>query len=214
MAAVERATEARRAGQPAPTCGGLQPHPQLPAPAGAVFALALSGAAQAALIDRGGGLIYGTVWNVTWLQNWNQAVGSSYDILVPATGRMTWTTARAWADNLVAHPGTRSAPRKCTPCRWAMEARWRKNPRASYSPAPGGKCSGHMSASRHSVYNATDGRLLAEMHGPGRISPAVLSLAGRWPYPHRAARPQATEASGCCSTFFSCSRAACSSGSV
>ena len=32
-----------------------------------------SGAAQATLIDRGGGLIYDSVLNVTWLQNANLA---------------------------------------------------------------------------------------------------------------------------------------------
>ena len=29
--------------------------------------------AQAALIDRGGGMIYDDVQNITWLQNWNYA---------------------------------------------------------------------------------------------------------------------------------------------
>lgn len=67
----------------------------------AAAGLALSGAAQAALIDRGGGMVYDTVLNITWLQNWNQAVGSSYDTAVPGTGWMTWTTAQAWADDLV-----------------------------------------------------------------------------------------------------------------
>jgi hypothetical protein len=46
------------------------------------------GTAQAALIDRGGGLIYDDVLNVTWLQN------------AGAGGELSWTDAKAWADQL------------------------------------------------------------------------------------------------------------------
>jgi len=45
--------------------------------------------AQAALINRGGGMVYDTVQNITWLQNWN------------TNGLMNWTTANDWANNLV-----------------------------------------------------------------------------------------------------------------
>lgn len=55
-----------------------------------------SGAAQAALLDRGGGLIYDTDLNITWLQDANYAKTSGYD----ANGRMTWAEATAWAANL------------------------------------------------------------------------------------------------------------------
>ena len=41
--------------------------------------ISLSGAAQAALFDRGGGLIYDDVLNVTWLQDANYAKTSGYD---------------------------------------------------------------------------------------------------------------------------------------
>ena len=58
--------------------------------------LTLSGAAQAALIDRGGGLIYDNVLNITWLQDANYAKTSGYD----ADGRMNWADANAWAANL------------------------------------------------------------------------------------------------------------------
>jgi MYXO-CTERM domain-containing protein len=51
--------------------------------------VALSGAAQAALVDRGGGMIYDTTRNITWLANMN------------VNGLMNWGTATAWADNLV-----------------------------------------------------------------------------------------------------------------
>ncbi|MDP2784607.1 MAG: DUF1566 domain-containing protein [Sulfurimicrobium sp.] len=58
--------------------------------------LALSGAAQATLIDRGGGLIYDNVLNVTWLQDANYAQTSGYD----ADGQMNWAAANAWAAGL------------------------------------------------------------------------------------------------------------------
>jgi len=56
-----------------------------------------SGVAQAALQDRGGGLLYDTVLNVTWLQDANYAKTSGYD----ADGRMNWSAANTWAANLV-----------------------------------------------------------------------------------------------------------------
>jgi hypothetical protein len=55
-----------------------------------------SGAAQAALIDRGGGLIFDTTHNITWLKDANYAKTSGYD----ADGRMTWAQATSWAANL------------------------------------------------------------------------------------------------------------------
>ena len=71
--------------------------------------LALSGAAQATLIDRGGGLIYDDVLNLTWLQNANYGAGSSYDNGGSTTdGRMTWANAVAWADTLVYHDSVRN----------------------------------------------------------------------------------------------------------
>lgn len=65
------------------------------------LALAAFGAggatAEATLIDRGNGLIYDTELNVTWLQDANYAMTSGYD----ADGRMQWTDAVAWAENLI-----------------------------------------------------------------------------------------------------------------
>jgi hypothetical protein len=52
--------------------------------------------AQAALVDRGGGLIYDTDLNITWLKDANYAKTSSYD----ADGRMNWAAATTWAANL------------------------------------------------------------------------------------------------------------------
>jgi len=51
--------------------------------------LVCTGAAQAALVARPGGMVYDTVQNITWLQNWN------------TNGLMNWSTADAWANNLV-----------------------------------------------------------------------------------------------------------------
>jgi hypothetical protein len=45
--------------------------------------------AQAALVARPGGMVYDTVQNITWLQNWD------------TNGLMNWTTANDWANNLV-----------------------------------------------------------------------------------------------------------------
>jgi hypothetical protein len=56
----------------------------------------VSGAAQAALIDRGGGLIYDTDLDITWLADANYAKTSGYD----ADGMMDWNTATTWAANL------------------------------------------------------------------------------------------------------------------
>ena len=64
--------------------------------AGLVLSIGLSGSAQAALIDRGGGLIYDTDLNVTWLQDANYAQTSGYI----ANGHMTWGEANTWATNL------------------------------------------------------------------------------------------------------------------
>ena len=64
-----------------------------------------SGSAQAALVDRGGGLLYDTVLNITWLQDANYARTSGYcnssDNCFYASGRMDWTQANRWANNLV-----------------------------------------------------------------------------------------------------------------
>jgi hypothetical protein len=66
------------------------------AAAAAVTFGALSGTAQATLLDRGKGLIYDDALNITWLQDWNYAKTSGYD----ADGRMSWEAAVTWADQL------------------------------------------------------------------------------------------------------------------
>lgn len=59
-------------------------------------ALSLSVNVQAALYDRGAGLIYDDVLNVTWLQDANYAQTSGHD----ADGKMDWAAANTWAANL------------------------------------------------------------------------------------------------------------------
>ena len=61
-----------------------------------VLSILAAGSAQAVLIDRGGGLVYDTVLNVTWLQDANFAKTSGYD----TDGAMNWTAAATWAANL------------------------------------------------------------------------------------------------------------------
>lgn len=61
-----------------------------------ILLIALCGVSNAALIDRGGGLIYDTDLNITWLYDANYAMTSGYD----DDGLMTWAEATAWADQL------------------------------------------------------------------------------------------------------------------
>lgn len=81
-----------------PSCG---PGPTARQGASTLAALALCAAAclpvQAALVDRGGGMVYDTVLDITWLADANQAQTSGYD----ADGRMPWVDAVAWASGLV-----------------------------------------------------------------------------------------------------------------
>lgn len=65
----------------------------------ALLALAAAATApqvQAALVDRGGGMLYDTVLDITWLADANFARTSGYD----ADGRMTLAQARQWVDKL------------------------------------------------------------------------------------------------------------------
>ena len=67
-----------------------------------VFTYSMSSRAE--LIDRGGGLIYDTVLNITWLQDANYAKTSDYDM----DGAMTWEQAMNWVENLVYEDPVRS----------------------------------------------------------------------------------------------------------
>jgi hypothetical protein len=61
-----------------------------------------TGASQAALIDRGGGLIYDDVLNVTWLQD------ASYNWTTGYADRMTWSESMEWVGNLAYEDTVRS----------------------------------------------------------------------------------------------------------
>lgn len=58
--------------------------------------LGISTASHADLFDRGGGLIYDSDNNITWLADANYAKTSGFN----AIGAMTWSQANAWAANL------------------------------------------------------------------------------------------------------------------
>jgi hypothetical protein len=67
-------------------------------------ALCAAGTAHAALVDRGGGLVYDTVLDITWLADMNHAQ-TQYDnsggALGTADGQMEWLQANIWAHELV-----------------------------------------------------------------------------------------------------------------
>jgi hypothetical protein len=80
----------------------------------AVVLVTLTGSAQAALVNRGGGMIYDTTLNITWLADMNYAKTSGYAAsgVAPGSsnnntntiwtdGRMGWGAANTWANNLV-----------------------------------------------------------------------------------------------------------------
>ena len=62
-----------------------------------VAAAAASLNAHATLIDRGSGLIYDDVLNITWLQDANLAASNTFGVSgIGADGSMTWDTANDW----------------------------------------------------------------------------------------------------------------------
>jgi len=63
--------------------------------------LGMSGAAEAALINNGGGLIYDSTQNITWLADANYANTSGY--AGSSGGGMDWATANTWASTLNYH---------------------------------------------------------------------------------------------------------------
>jgi hypothetical protein len=67
--------------------------------------LNLSSVAQASLVDRGEGMIYDDVLDVTWLKDANYAKTSGYTYegepgWLKGTGQMNWSRATEWAENL------------------------------------------------------------------------------------------------------------------
>ena len=77
------------------------------AAAAAAALVALSGAAQAALIDRGNGLIYDSTRNITWMKDMNYAATSGWaaqnetqSFGVNRNGWMTWEYVNQWVAQL------------------------------------------------------------------------------------------------------------------
>ncbi len=70
-----------------------------------LFLIGMVEPAGATLFDRGGGLIYDSDQNITWLQNANYGAGSGYDVgdpwVPPGVGLMEFGQAKKWAANLV-----------------------------------------------------------------------------------------------------------------
>jgi N-acetylneuraminic acid mutarotase len=58
--------------------------------------LSIPNISHSALVDYGGGMIYDTDLDITWLQDANYAKTSGYD----EDGLMTWEEAKTWAENL------------------------------------------------------------------------------------------------------------------
>ena len=65
----------------------------------ALAATLMAGAAsaQASLVSRGGGMLYDSSFNITWLADWNTAKTSGHH----ADGAMDWASASDWAQSLV-----------------------------------------------------------------------------------------------------------------
>ncbi|MDQ7837627.1 MAG: PEP-CTERM sorting domain-containing protein [Thermodesulfobacteriota bacterium] len=71
----------------------------------------LSGYANAELIDRGGGLIYDTLFDVTWLQDANHVSTTGYDTSLYGSnywGQLTWQDAQDWATSLSYYDSVRN----------------------------------------------------------------------------------------------------------
>lgn len=65
---------------------------------GVIGGALLPGTAAASLIDRGNGLLYDTVLNVTWLQDADLAATNHFGVVsgIDGLGRMDYSTAQSW----------------------------------------------------------------------------------------------------------------------
>jgi len=68
---------------------------------GLIIFLVFISSVHATLIDRGGGLIYDTDLEITWLADGNYADTSNYEGTDHINGQMTWQEAKQWAGSLV-----------------------------------------------------------------------------------------------------------------
>jgi hypothetical protein len=74
-----------------------------------VVVFGLANVAESTLIDRGGGLIYDSDLNLTWLQDADYADTAGYDDLlygIDTDGTMYWGDAVNWANSLVYQSGS------------------------------------------------------------------------------------------------------------
>src|SRR3990172_8410312 len=90
-----------------------------------IVASGVSSVANAALVDRGGGLIYDTDLNITWLANAN------------VNGAMYWNDAMTWASNFSYYDSVRNV----TYTDWRLPATLQ--PDASCSTQSGGVSYGY-----------------------------------------------------------------------
>lgn len=75
--------------------------------AGLVAMLCATSSASAALIDRGNGLIYDTVLDITWLQDARLAASQQFGVSgIGADGSMTWYTGVDWINAMNAYNGS------------------------------------------------------------------------------------------------------------
>jgi hypothetical protein len=83
--------------------GIVDPRKRFPALCCGSLILLCGPGVRAELLDRGGGLIYDTERNITWLQDANYARTSG----APEFGRMTWPAAMNWVANLTYYDSVR-----------------------------------------------------------------------------------------------------------
>lgn len=101
------------------------------------LSLVAAATAQATLIDRGGGLIYDTAFDITWLADANYAETSGFD----ADGAMSWSDAMSWAGNL-SYGGLTD---------WRLPVNPQSDPACSFHYSDGNGPNGSPKAKRHPV---------------------------------------------------------------
>jgi hypothetical protein len=99
--------------------------------------VSVTGVSNASLFDRGNGMIYDNVLNITWLQDANYAATSGYS--TSNNGAMNWNQATAWVSNLnyqgltgwrlptitdTGSPGCESFAYSGTDCGWNVDTRY------------------------------------------------------------------------------------------
>ena len=138
----------------------------------ACISLGLTTAANAALVDRGGGLIYDTDLNITWLSDANYGAGSIYDNgFLTTDGAMTWQNAVNWAADLSYDDSVRGVtytdwrlPKTLQPDAGCSQ----QEPPRSPSFSAGTNCTG--SELGHLYYSELGGTISADPFNPATIA--------------------------------------------